>query len=109
MTVELDEEDITEDIRIPSKICGMLIGGGGERVKQLMAETGAEVWVDWDKESHMEAGVSTVHLKGTRYAVEWAKEEIDRVQQLFERKAAISASSCPLSARDSCSAKAAPT
>jgi len=83
--VELDDTEIAEDIRVPSKICGMLIGGGGQRVKELMDETGAEIWVDWDKESHIEAGVSTVHLKGTRYDVEFAKQEIRRIQSLFER------------------------
>ena len=78
--VELDDEELAEDIRIPSKICGMLIGGGGQKIKELTDETGAEIWVDWDKESHIEAGVSTVHLKGTRYNVEYAKEEIRRIQ-----------------------------
>eukprot|EP01084_Bolivina_argentea_P047946 88383_1 len=79
------EDELAEDIRIPSKICGMLIGGGGQRVKDLADETGAEIWVDWDRESHMEAGVSTVHLKGTKYAVEYAKQEIRRIQNLFEK------------------------
>jgi len=78
-------EEIAQDMRIPSKICGMLIGGGGQRVKELMDMTGCEIWVDWDKGSHIEAGVSTVHLKGTRYSVQNAKEEIRRIQRLFEK------------------------
>lgn len=80
LEVELDDTELAEDIRIPSKICGMLIGGAGQRIKELTDETGAEIWVDWDKESHIEAGVSTVHLKGTKYSVEYAKEEIRRIQ-----------------------------
>lgn len=82
---EADYDEIAEDIRVPSKICGMLIGSRGQRVKELMDETGCEIWVDWDKESHIEAGVSTVHLKGTRYSVNNAKEEIRRIQKLFEK------------------------
>jgi len=77
--------DIAFDMRIPSKICGMLIGGGGQRVKELMQETGCEIWVDWDKSSHIEAGVSTVHLKGTAYNVEDAKYKILEIKKLFEK------------------------
>jgi len=80
-----ENTDIAEDMRIPSKICGMLIGGGGQRVKELMQETGCEIWVDWDKSSHIEAGVSTVHLKGTRYNVEDAKFKILEIKKLFEK------------------------
>jgi len=81
----VDDVEIAEDMRIPSKICGMLIGGGGARIKELTEDTGAEIWVDWDKDSHIEAGVSTVHLKGTRFCVESAKAEIRRIQRLFEK------------------------
>eukprot|EP01084_Bolivina_argentea_P149547 261227_1 len=77
--------EIAEDLRVPSKICGMLIGNRGQRVKEIAEDTGAEIWVDWDKESHIEAGVSTVHLKGTKYSIGHAKFEIKRIQKLFEK------------------------
>ena len=77
-----EDTEYAEDMRIPSKICGMLIGGGGQRVKELMEETGCEIWVDWDKSSHIEAGVSTVHLKGTHYNVEDAKYKILEIKKV---------------------------
>ena len=82
---DAEDAETAEDIRVPSKICGMLIGSGGQRVKELIEETGCEIWVDWDKDSHIEAGVSVVHLTGTRYSVDNAKEEIRRIQKLFEK------------------------
>ncbi len=72
-------KEIADEMRIPSKICGMLIGSGGHKIKEIQASTGAEIFVEWDKSAHVEAGVSDVKLKGTESAVAQAKEEIRRV------------------------------
>jgi len=83
ITTKKEDKEIAHDMRIPSKICGMLIGSGGEHIKNLMMTTGCDIWVDWDRNSHIEAGVSTVHLKGSQKQVDAALEEIRRIIKLF--------------------------
>lgn len=71
--------EMAEDMLIPSKICGMLIGHQGGRIKQLCLQTACDIYIDWDQTSHAEAGVSVVHMKGSKNAIADAKLEIRRI------------------------------
>ena len=78
-----------------SKICGMLIGSGGKRIKEIQAKTGALgfsaetetlksdfvgqqpefsllsalfFWCDWDRSQGMEASISDVKISGTTHS-----------------------------------------
>ena len=49
---KINEKEIAIDMKVPAKVCGMLIGGGGEKVQEIMLVTGAEIWVERDNTTH---------------------------------------------------------
>ena len=45
MLVSLSQPQITEEVAIPNKIVGLVIGKGGEMINKLQSETGAKIQV----------------------------------------------------------------
>lgn len=72
----LDPDDpyTMEKVTIPSTIAGTLIGERGATVKQIEAETGASVWIDWDRSGAKHAGISCCIVSGPTSCVAAARE-----------------------------------
>eukprot|EP00493_Phyllostaurus_siculus_P003071 UN03085 len=53
-------DEVAKEIRIPNKVCGMLMGHKGSTIKELQDSTGCHVWLDWDDTATVNSGISTV-------------------------------------------------
>jgi len=77
---------ITESIRVPSDSVGMIIGKGGETIKEMQNSTGCKINVSQTNERD---GRREIALIGTRQAIESAKRSIyDKVDQVKAKNAA---------------------
>jgi len=76
-------DEVAKEIRIPNKVCGMLMGHKGSNIKELQDSTGCHVWLDWDDTATVNSGISTVFLMGTEESVMLAEEEVMRTRNLF--------------------------
>ncbi|KAJ9619305.1 hypothetical protein H2203_008634 [Taxawa tesnikishii (nom. ined.)] len=77
-----DDGKVTETIQVPSEAVGMIIGKGGETIKEMQNVTGCKINVNQPKSPDIERDIGLV---GSRRAVEDAKraiwEKVDTVQQ----------------------------
>ncbi|XP_018319791.1 far upstream element-binding protein 1 isoform X2 [Agrilus planipennis] len=67
-----------EDIKVPDKMVGLIIGRGGEQITRLQAETGCKIQMAPDSAGLPERACS---LSGTRDAINRAKELIMNIVQ----------------------------
>ncbi|KAF2154427.1 hypothetical protein K461DRAFT_224228 [Myriangium duriaei CBS 260.36] len=77
-----DDDKITESIFVPSEAVGMIIGKGGESIKEMQNQTGCKINVNQPGNPDIERKIDLV---GSRTAVEAAKrvvwDKVDTVQQ----------------------------
>ncbi|KAF2218331.1 hypothetical protein BDZ85DRAFT_105794 [Elsinoe ampelina] len=77
-----EDEKITESIQVPSEAVGMIIGKGGESIKEMQSRTGCKINVTQPGNPDIERQIDLV---GSRQATEAAKraifEKVDTVQQ----------------------------
>lgn len=77
---------ISESIRVPSEAVGMIIGKGGETIKEMQNTTGCKINVSQTNERD---GRREIGLIGSRQAIESAKRNIyDKVDQVRAKNAA---------------------
>ncbi|PSK37277.1 Far upstream element-binding protein 1 [Elsinoe australis] len=78
----LEDDKINESIRVPSQAVGMIIGKGGESIKDMQNKTGCKINVNQPGNPDIERQIDLV---GSRTAIEAAKrvifEKVDTVQQ----------------------------
>lgn len=74
---------INDSIMVPSDAVGMIIGKGGETIKQMQSDTGCKINVSQASGADIEREIGLV---GTRQAIEDAKRAIwDKVDQVREK------------------------
>ncbi|KAF1917172.1 hypothetical protein BDU57DRAFT_539367 [Ampelomyces quisqualis] len=74
---------INDNIMVPSDAVGMIIGKGGETIKQMQSETGCKINVSQASGADIERDIGLV---GTRQAIEDAKRAIwEKVDQVREK------------------------
>ncbi|KAH6618888.1 hypothetical protein C7974DRAFT_317992 [Boeremia exigua] len=74
---------INDSIMVPSDAVGMIIGKGGETIKQMQSETGCKINVSQASGADIEREIGLV---GTRQAIDDAKQAIwDKVDQVKEK------------------------
>ncbi|KAG9517750.1 eukaryotic type KH-domain (KH-domain type I), partial [Aureobasidium melanogenum] len=75
-------DKITEEIYVPSEAVGMIIGKGGETIKDMQATTGCKINVGQPEQPDVQRRIGLV---GSRSAIDEAKraiwEKVDTVQQ----------------------------
>ncbi|THX34694.1 eukaryotic type KH-domain (KH-domain type I) [Aureobasidium pullulans] len=75
-------DKITEEIYVPSEAVGMIIGKGGETIKEMQATTGCKINVGQPEQPDVQRRIGLV---GSRSAIDEAKgaiwEKVDTVQQ----------------------------
>jgi far upstream element-binding protein len=76
---------ISEDIHVPSEAVGMIIGKGGETIKDMQNQTGCKINVTQPKNPDIEREIGLI---GTRHAIEAAKRVIwEKVESVRHRDA----------------------
>ncbi|XP_073243414.1 far upstream element-binding protein 1-like isoform X2 [Porites lutea] len=71
---------VAEDMKIPNRFVGLIIGRGGEQINKLQSETGAKIQVAPDPPPGQIAPPDRhVSINGTREAVEKAKNLLNRI------------------------------
>jgi far upstream element-binding protein len=74
---------INDSIMVPSDAVGMIIGKGGETIKQMQSETGCKINVSQASGADIEREIGLV---GSRQAIDDAKQAIwDKVDQVREK------------------------
>ncbi|KAF4548239.1 KH domain-containing protein 3 [Elsinoe fawcettii] len=77
-----DDDKITESIHVPSEAVGMIIGKGGESIKEMQGRTGCKINVNQPGNPDIQRQIDLV---GSRQAIEAAKravfDKVDTVQQ----------------------------
>jgi len=68
-----EDDKITENIRIPSEAVGMVIGKGGEAIKEMQATTSCRINVNQPNQPDIERQIDLI---GSRTAIEAAKRAI---------------------------------
>jgi len=81
-----DDGKAEESIYVPSEAVGMIIGKGGETIKQMQNQTGCKINVNQPQQPDIQRKIDLV---GSRSAIEAAKrvidEKVDTVVSLIER------------------------
>ncbi|XP_021379054.1 far upstream element-binding protein 3-like [Mizuhopecten yessoensis] len=91
MVLPFEEKVLTdEDAEIHSRICAMIIGKGGQNIKQLKSELGSAIYVETLKPGHIlvsgtEAEIVKRAVEKLKLEVQRSKNEIDMVLP-FEEK-----------------------
>ncbi|XP_029180274.1 far upstream element-binding protein 3-like isoform X2 [Acropora muricata] len=71
---------VSEDVRIPNRFVGLIIGRGGEQINKLQSETGAKIQVAPDPPpGQMLPPDRNVSINGSREAVDKAKNLLNRI------------------------------
>ncbi|XP_044743184.1 far upstream element-binding protein 3 isoform X2 [Chrysoperla carnea] len=73
---------INEDIRVPDKMVGLIIGRGGEQITRLQAEAGCKIQMGADGSGQPDRVCS---LSGPRDAIQRAKDMIYSIVQTHQR------------------------
>jgi len=82
---------------IGAEFVGMLIGRGGEVVKQLSTESGARIEISKTETEGAKAGERTVYISGLQDAVDKAKKLIDdAIEKAKERTGQVNPNACTL-------------
>ncbi|XP_068695100.1 far upstream element-binding protein 3-like isoform X1 [Montipora capricornis] len=71
---------VSEDVKIPNRFVGLIIGRGGEQINKLQSETGAKIQVAPDPPpGQVVPPDRNVSINGTREAVDKAKNLLNRI------------------------------
>mmetsp|Transcript_21851 Transcript_21851/g.32557 ORF Transcript_21851/g.32557 Transcript_21851/m.32557 type:complete len:571 (+) Transcript_21851:121-1833(+) len=70
---------VSKTVDIPQDKVGLLIGKGGETIRQLQASTGCRIQVTRDSEADRNSSTRPVSLQGTEQQVAHAESEIDQL------------------------------
>ena len=68
--------EVSNTIEIPISVVGLLIGKGGETIKQLQQRTGCQIKITKDEDNMPGSETRTVILKGTANTIKKARREI---------------------------------
>jgi len=72
---------VEEEVPIPNKLVGLVIGRGGEMINKLQADTGAQIQVASDPPPDMQHEDRIISLSGSTESVAKAREILDHIRE----------------------------
>jgi far upstream element-binding protein len=77
MTTTGDDDEIEENVDVPNAMVGLIIGRGGENIRDLQLRSGAHIQIERDSEAEPGSRTRRIMLKGEVDRVAKAKALID--------------------------------